>query len=278
MSRDARLPPGLYLVATPIGNLEDMGGRAARVLREADVVACEDTRHSAPLLTHVGATGRRLALHEHNEDKLAHKIVDEVKSGSRVALITDAGMPLISDPGFPVVREAIRQDIPVTVIPGPSAPLAALCLSGLPSARFHFAGFLPDKVSRRQALLEELRELSATLIFFAPARELKEVLSSLEAVLGDRPAAICRELTKLHEEVRRGTLKGLQQEELTLLGEAVVVVGGAEDVAADEHALDNAIRAGLSAGEPPSSLAKRLARELRLSRAAVYERILALKG
>jgi len=273
-----RLEAALYLVATPIGNLEDLSPRAARILALADVVGCEDTRHSGPLLVQVGARGRRVAVHDHNEDTLAAQLVDDVLAGRSVALISDAGTPLISDPGFPVVQEAVKRGARVVAIPGPSAALAALCVSGLSSARFYFAGFLPERASRRDALLEELRELFCSLIFYAPARDLPDTLRLLAAGLGDRRAAVCRELTKLHEEVRRGPLLELAAAEMVLKGEAVVVVDGAQETVASAEDLDAAIHAALGAGESPSSAAKRLARQLNLARKTVYERVMQLKG
>ncbi|MBI5496918.1 MAG: 16S rRNA (cytidine(1402)-2'-O)-methyltransferase [Deltaproteobacteria bacterium] len=271
------LTPALYVVATPIGNLQDLGARAAQVLAEADVIACEDTRTSAPLLSHAGARGRRVALHDHNEDRAADALLDEVAAGRVVALISDAGTPLLSDPGFPVVRRAAERGLPVVSVPGPSALLAALCVAGLPTARFFFAGFLPDRPARRLALLDELSALAATLVFYAPAREVPAALAALREGLGDRRAAVCRELTKLHEEVRRGTLAELAAAEHVLLGEAVIVVEGAPEAAADADALEAAVRAGLAAGEPPSALARRLAKEHRVARSSVYERIVALR-
>ena len=271
------LSPALYVVATPIGNLEDLSPRAARVLRDADVVACEDTRTSAPLLTRAGATGRRVALHDHNEDAMSAHLLDEVAAGKVVALISDAGTPLVSDPGYPLLRLAVERGIPVIAVPGPSAVLAALCVAVLPTARFHFVGFLPDRASKRDALLREVAPLHATLIFYTPAREVPSTLEVLQAGLGDRRAAVCRELTKLHEEVRHGTLAELRAMEHTLLGEAVVVVDGAPDVVADASDLDGLIVDGLKCGESPTALAKRLAKELGLPRQDVYQRMLQLK-
>jgi 16S rRNA (cytidine1402-2'-O)-methyltransferase len=272
------LPPALYLVATPIGNLDDISARGLEVLRQADVIACEDTRHSKVVLDRAGATGRRVALHDHNEDAEADGLLDHVAGGRAVALVSDAGTPLVSDPGFPVVRRAVARGITVTSIPGPCAAVAALTVSGLSTARFHFVGFLPDRPSRREALLAEVADLAATLVFYVPPRELPEVLGLLERALGDRPAAVCRELTKLHEETRRGVLSALRASPPVALGEAVVVVAGAPEVANDPALLDEAIARGLAAGEQASTLAKRLAREHRLSRGAVYQRLLALKG
>jgi 16S rRNA (cytidine1402-2'-O)-methyltransferase len=277
MTATKDLAPGLYVVATPIGNLEDLSPRAARVLRDAHVVACEDTRTSGPLLTRVGSTGRRMALHDHNEDAVASQLLEEVAAGKVVALISDAGTPLVSDPGYPLLKLAAQRGTPVVAVPGPSAVLAALCVAGLPTARFHFVGFLPDRAARRDALLREVAPLHATLVFYTPAREVPDTLGVLLAALGDRQAAVCRELTKLHEEGRRGTLAQLRAQEHTLLGEAVVVVDGAPDAEADASGLDALIGEGLKAGESPTALAKRLARETGLPRQDVYQRMLQLK-
>jgi 16S rRNA (cytidine1402-2'-O)-methyltransferase len=219
-----------------------------------------------------------VAYHEHNEDALAGALVGDMRAGRAVALVSDAGTPLVSDPGFPLVRQAVQAGISLFAVPGPSAALAALCVSGLPTARFHFVGFLPDRATRRQAVLDEVKDLGASLIFFSPVRELHETLRILADALGDRPAAVCRELTKIHEEVRRGTLRALADEPLTVLGEAVVVVAPAPEGQVTDEDMERAVESGLSAGESPSALAKRLARQLGLARSAVYERILARKA
>lgn len=278
MSTSTPLSPGLYVVATPIGNLEDLTLRAATVLQHATVIACEDTRTSAPLLTRVNARGRRVALHEHNEDHKANALLDEVERGGVVALISDAGTPLLNDPGYPVVLRAIERGLPVIPIPGPSALLAALVMSGLSPARFHFAGFLPDRPARRDALLAELAPLRATLVFYAPARDVPETLGVLLAALGDRRACVCREITKVHEEARRGLLSALVEQTHTLLGEAVILVDGAPEVVASAQDVDALIEAGLAAGEKPTALAKRLAQQCGLSRQDVYARILTKRG
>ncbi len=272
------LPAALYVVATPIGNMEDLTLRAARILREVDVVACEDTRTSGPLLVHVGSHAKRIAVHDHNEGHAAAGVVEMIRGGQSVALISDAGTPLLSDPGHSVVAAAVAAGLTVVPVPGPSALLAGLVGSALPAARFHFVGFLPDRASRREALLMELADLQATLVFYAPPRELPEVCASLLAVLGDRRACVARELTKLHEEFRRGLLSELVANPPVALGEAVVLVDGAPDRATDEGALDRAIRAALDAGEATSGIAKRLAKEHRMARGAVYERVLGIKG
>jgi 16S rRNA (cytidine1402-2'-O)-methyltransferase len=271
------LPAALYVVATPIGNLEDITLRAAHVLQHATVVACEDTRTSAPLLTRVNARGRRVAVHDHNEDAKADALLDEVDRGGSVALISDAGTPLLNDPGYPVVARAIARGIAVIPVPGPSALLAALVVSGLSPARFHFAGFLPERPTRRQALLSQLAPLEATLVFYAPARDIPLTLAQLLEGLGDRRACVCRELTKLHEESRRGLLSQLIAQQHTLLGEAVVLVDGAPEAAPSTQDVQQRIVAGLADGEKPTHLARRLAKETGLPRQELYDRILTAK-
>lgn len=202
--------PALYLVATPIGHLADLTLRAISILARADSVYCEDTRHSRQLLTQYGISRSLKPYHEHNEDRELPRVLEELAAGHSVAVMSDAGTPLISDPGFKLVREALAADFTVVSIPGPSAPIAALACSGLPTDRFLFAGFLPPKQSARRARLEELASIRATLIFFESPSRLAGALADMAATLGAaREAVIARELTKLHEEVRRGALGGL---------------------------------------------------------------------
>src|SRR5262245_14626252 len=221
------LAPGLYLVATPIGNLGDVTLRALSVLARADVVLCEDTRHSRTLLSHFGITATTRPYHEHNAERERPRVLAALEAGPRVALISDAGPPLVSDPGYKLVRAAIDAGHRVEALPGPSAALAALSVAGLPTDTFFFAGFLPPKSAARRARLSELKGVPATLVFFEAPSRVAETLADLAAVLGDRPAALARELTKLHEEVRRGPLNGLAAEvgEGAIKGEAVIVVG-----------------------------------------------------
>lgn len=203
------LQPGLYLVATPIGNLGDISLRALDCLARADVIACEDTRHSGRLLAHFGLKARLLPYHEHNAASARPKLLASLKDGAVVALISDAGTPLVSDPGYKLVREALAEDIGVTAIPGPSASLAALSVSGLPSDSFCFAGFLPPKSAARKTRLEALSRVPATLIFYETGPRLEAALSAMSQTLGKREAAVAKELTKLHEEVVRGPLDAL---------------------------------------------------------------------
>lgn len=221
------LHPGLYLVATPIGNLADISLRALAVLARADLIAAEDTRHSKKLLTHFGISGELAPYHEHNAERERPKLIARLRADQSVALISDAGTPLISDPGYKLVREALDEGFMVTSIPGAAAALAALTSAGLPTDTFLFAGFLPAKSGPRRARLEELKSIPATLVFFETAPRLEKSLADMNEVLGAREAAVARELTKLHETVTRGTLDRLaaeSSENSALKGELVVVV------------------------------------------------------
>jgi len=221
------LPPGLYLVATPIGNLADVSLRALAVLARADLIAAEDTRHSLKLLTHFGIAAKLSPYHEHNAEKERPRLIARLQAGQSVALISDAGTPLISDPGYKLVRAALDAGIMVTSIPGPSAALAALTSAGLPTDTFLFAGFLPPKSGPRRSRLEQLKSVPATLLFFETAPRLGKALADMADVLGAREAALAKELTKLHESVRRGRLDALASEYAdadALKGEFVVVV------------------------------------------------------
>jgi 16S rRNA (cytidine1402-2'-O)-methyltransferase len=278
--RSARIP-GLAIVATPIGNVQDITLRALSVLRAADAIACEDTRVSEKLLRRYGVTTRRLAYHEHNAERMRPKLLARLNEGAAIALISDAGTPLVSDPGFKLVRAAIAEGIPVTAVPGASAPLAALVLSGLPCDRFFFAGFLPAKEAARRRTLMELKDIPATLLLLETAPRLVSALADMAAVLGDRPAAVARELTKLHEEVRRGGLAGLGAFYAGAgppKGELVVVVGPPEArEAVADAAVDEALGAALKQmSVKDASLA--VAAALGLPRRAVYARALALAG
>jgi 16S rRNA (cytidine1402-2'-O)-methyltransferase len=227
------LAPGLYLVATPIGNLEDITLRAVRVLKEADVIACEDTRQTQKLLNHYSISTRTTSYHEHNEMTRAPELVLELEQGARIALVTDAGMPGISDPGFRLIGLAIRHHVPVVPIPGASAFLAALVASGLPTDAFRFSGFLPAKQGQRRALLESVRESPRTQVFYEAPHRVKEALEDMVEVLGaSRHVVVAREVTKLHEEFLRGhagdvleTLKSRGE----VKGEITLIIGKAEE-------------------------------------------------
>lgn len=275
------LPAGLYLVATPIGNLGDIGARALSVLGRADLVACEDTRTTRKLMNAYGLAPRLATYHEHNAARVRPGLIAQIKAGDAVALVSDAGTPLISDPGYKLVRAAIDEGLSVTAVPGASAPLAALMVSGLPSDRFLFAGFLPPKAEARRKALAELRAVPATLIVFESARRLAQSLADMAANLGPRPAAVARELTKLHEEVRRGPLDRLAAEYAAAeapKGEVVVVIGppGAREAALDETEIDARLSAALAGGASLRDAVTAVAAEAGQPRQAIYTRALAL--
>jgi len=208
---DPALHGHLYLVATPIGNLEDITLRALRILKEVDQIACEDTRHTLKLLNHYDIRKPLVSYHEHNEITRAPELVLAMENGSSIALVSDAGMPLVSDPGHRLVTLAIRHHIPVIPIPGPAALLAALSASGLPNEEFLFVGFLPARSGERRRALEHLRIEERTIIFYEAPHRIAETVADALAILGNRPACIAREVTKLHEEFRRGKLFDLVQ-------------------------------------------------------------------
>jgi 16S rRNA (cytidine1402-2'-O)-methyltransferase len=199
----------LYLVATPIGNLEDITLRALRILQEVDQIACEDTRHTQKLLSHYNIQKPLVSYHEHNEMTRAPQLVLAMEQGAQIALVSDAGMPLVSDPGYRLVTLCLRHRLPVVPIPGAAALLAALSASGLPNEEFLFAGFLPARTGERRRALERLRIEDRTIIFYEAPHRIEETLADAREILGDRPACLAREVTKLHEEFRRGTLSEL---------------------------------------------------------------------
>jgi 16S rRNA (cytidine1402-2'-O)-methyltransferase len=275
-----RLAPGLYVVATPIGNAGDVSLRALDVLGRADLVVCEDTRVTSKLLAKHGLKPSLAAYHEHNAARQRPQLLARLAVGGAIALVSDAGTPLVSDPGYKLVREAIAAGIKVTALPGPAAPLAALVLSGLPSDRFLFAGFLPPKSAARRTALAALAAVPATLIFFESAGRLAASLADMAAVLGPRQAAVARELTKLYEEVRRGPLDGLAAhyaEAGPPKGEIVLVVGPPEaDTAGTvdlDAALDQAL-ATMSLRDAADAVAAASGRPRR----EVYARALARQG
>lgn len=220
----------LYIICTPIGNLGDITARALKVLSEVDAVACEDTRHSRRIFDHYGITApeKILAYHDHNEAAAARRILDLLRTGKSVALMSDAGAPGVNDPGFRAIEAATLEGFSVQVVPGPSAVIAALLSSGLPTSSFAFKGFPPRKSGARRRMLEMERQRPDTLIFFESPHRLGSFLADAAAILGDRPAAVCLELTKLHERISRGTLPELaaEYENIKVKGEATVVIGG----------------------------------------------------
>src|SRR5437870_8859122 len=226
------MPGTLYIVATPIGNLEDITHRALRVLREVAVIACEDTRRTRALLNHYGIKTRTISYHEHNERERGAELAKLLEAGKSVAIVSDAGTPLISDPGFRIVNTAIERGIMVVPIPGPTAFVAALVASGLPSDQFFFAGFLPARANARRAHLEDLAAIPATLVFYEAPHRIAATLKDALNVLGNRRAVVARELTKLHEEIVRGRLSELAKrfsQSTATRGEIVLLISGASE-------------------------------------------------
>src|ERR1700732_1048532 len=232
-SPKSTLTPGLYLVATPIGNLEDITLRAVRVLKEADQIACEDTRQTQKLLNHYGISTRTVSYHEHNELTRAPELVLDLEGGARVALVTDAGMPGISDPGFRLISLAIRHHIPVVPIPGASAFLAALVASGLPTDSFRFSGFLPPKSGQRRQMLESVKGSPRTQVFYEAPHRVKEAVEEVVEILGaERQLVIAREVTKIHEEFlrgRAGKVLHILKARGDIKGEITLLIGKAEE-------------------------------------------------
>ncbi len=275
------LKSGLYLVATPIGNLGDITLRALATLARADVIYCEDTRHSRTLLAHYAIQAPLKPYHDHNADEMRPRVLGDIAAGKVVALISDAGLPLVSDPGFKLVRAAVEAGHHVETLPGPSATLTALASSGLPTDAFLFAGFLPARQAARRARIMELKAIPATLILFEAPTRLAETLTDLAEVLGPRPGVVARELTKLHEEYRRGALPELaaQAAASETRGEIVLLVGPpAAGAAADTS--DAAISARLQEALADMSLrdaAHMVAEAMLVPRARVYDLGLKLK-
>ncbi|MGR6531745.1 16S rRNA (cytidine(1402)-2'-O)-methyltransferase [Brevundimonas sp. RM1] len=271
--------PGLYLVATPIGNLRDMTLRALDVLAAADLVLAEDTRVTAKLLTVYGLKAKLERCDDHASNRAAEIAVERLKAGEVVALVSDAGTPLVSDPGYVVARAAVAEGLPVHPVPGPSSLLAALCIAGLPADRVLFAGFLPPKSAARRTALEELRPGRQTLVFFESGPRLRDSLADMAEVLGARPAAVARELTKLYEECVRGDLAELAVDPRldAPKGEIVVVVGPGEAEVASAADADAALAEALTR-LPPGEAAAEVSKALNLPRKPLYKRALELKG
>ncbi len=270
--------PTLYLVSTPIGNLEDITLRALRVLREVSLIAAEDTRRTRQLLRHYDIATPLLSFHEHNKSERIPRLLNALRQGE-VALVSDAGTPLVNDPGYELVVAAIEAGFRVVPVPGPSAPLAALVASGLPTDAFLYLGYLPRKAGERRQRLRQVASLPYTLIFLETPQRLRSALDDLTAVLGPtRRIAIARELTKMHEEIWRGTLEQAVAHfrEHEPRGEFTLVVAGAspEVQTWDEAELEQAIEHGLAQGVPPSQLARELAALSGRSRRSIYQRIL----
>jgi 16S rRNA (cytidine1402-2'-O)-methyltransferase len=263
----------LYLVATPIGNLEDITLRALRVLREVDLIACEDTRHTRKLLDHYGIHKPTLSYHEHNEAQRSVELLEKLRQGTSVALVSDAGTPLVSDPGYRLVTKAVESGIPIDPLPGASAILAALTASGLPTDAFLFGGYLPARQGPRRKLLAKLQEEPATLVFYEAPHRILEALDDIEAVLGARPVVVAREMTKLHQEFLRGTAASLREslgKRPALKGEITLLVGRAAAPSSDQTPLREAVEAAVRTGLGRMGAVKAVARRRGLSKREVY--------
>lgn len=276
-------PGTLYLVATPIGNLEDMTSRARRILAEVDLIACEDTRHTRHLLTHYGITTRTLSFHEHNEAARTSELLQRLQRGEDIAVVSDAGTPGVSDPGYPLVREAAAAGISVVSVPGPSAVMAALTVSGLPPDRFVFLGFLPRRSGERRRALAAAAALPWTLVLFEAPHRITAVLEDIEAVFGDRRVALARELTKKFEEVFRGTVSGAlgHLRAHAPRGEFTIVVEGTGETGMQKEGKADAaerMRALLDAGLPPAEAVQDVMRTAGLTRRQAYDLMLRARG
>jgi 16S rRNA (cytidine1402-2'-O)-methyltransferase len=275
----------LYLVSTPIGNLEDITHRAVRLLSEVALIACEDTRHTQKLLNHYGIKTRTISYHEHNERERAAELLKLIEAGSDVAIVSDAGTPGISDPGFRLARLAIESGARVVPIPGASALVTALVASGMPTDEFFFGGFLPSRSGARRARLSELRSLPATLIFYEGPHRIAATLKDAYEILGEREAVVARELTKMHEEVVRGRLSELAEsfsspekargEMVLIIDRTVIEVEGKEKTSASIAALVAELE---NEGLDHRAALKRAARELGLSRDEAYRQLVSERG
>ena len=275
-----RLKPGLHIVATPIGNLGDVTLRALAALAGADLIACEDTRVTRKLLDRYGIRTPLTPYHDHNAAEARPKLLRRLDEGAAIALVSDAGTPLVSDPGFKLVRDAIAEGLNVHGIPGASAALSGLVLAGLPTDRFLFAGFLPAREGERKRALEELKNTPATLIFFESAQRLSESLRAMSAVFGPRRAAVARELTKLHEEVRREDLPKLAsifERSMPPKGEVTIVVAGAKQGETDLSFVDPLLRSALEF-MPLRAAVDLVAAACKVSHTGTYERALKIKS
>ena len=271
----------LFVVATPIGNLEDLSPRARQSLAEVDLIAAEDTRHTGRLLSHIGAKTRQLTLHDHNEEQVTRVLIEELKSGKSVALVSDAGTPLLSDPGYRLVKAAHEAAVPVSPLPGPSALTAALSVSGLPTDRFCFEGFLPAKSAARRKRLGELAPETGTVVLFESVHRVRDSVADMVDAFGpDRLACITRELTKLHEQCVRAPLVELlariDDGDIPRKGEFVVIIDGCRDIGAQQP--DTSRLLGVLAEELPAKQAAAIAsRVTGEKRNALYQKIIEIR-
>jgi len=274
------LAPGLYVVATPIGNLEDITLRALRILKEVDLIACEDTRHTQKLLNHYGITTRTVSYHEHNEASRAEELVEQLKKGSRIALVTDAGMPGISDPGYRVIASAVEHEIAVVPIPGASAFVAALAASGLPTDSFEFHGFLPAKPGQRRQVLEGIRSSKQTHLFYEAPRRLEATVEDITEIFGPgRYIVIAREITKIHESFIRGLSGDILQklkQNTEIRGEITLLIGKAKEsqAAIPITSIRDRIKQVMAAEHVDEKAAlKKVAKERGLSKSEAYRQM-----
>ena len=266
----------LYIVATPIGNLEDITFRAVRVLQEVDLIACEDTRQTHKLLERYNIANPLVSYHEHNERMRSADLLRELQAGKNIALVSDAGTPLIADPGYRLVQQARDQGIAVSPIPGASALLTGLSASGLPTDSFSFHGFLPPKKGQRRKLLEELRSSEETLVFYEAPHRILETLEDIEEILGPRPVVLAREVTKVHEEFLRGTAAEIRDalgKRPIVKGEITLMVGKSETAEVDDTPLEEAVEKLVQSGVPRMEALKTIARQRGLSKREVYKRV-----
>ncbi len=277
-------PGTLYVVATPIGNLEDITFRAVRILKEVQVIAAEDTRHTGKLLSHYMIKNSLVSCHEHNEEGRIPELILRLNQGDDIALVSDAGTPSVSDPGYRLIKACAEQGIRVIPIPGPSASVAGLSVSGLATDSFLFLGFLPRKSGKRRNLLETLKNERATLVLYESPRRILMLLTEIVDVLGDRPGMLAREITKIHEEYLRGNLTDIidtLKARMSVKGECALFVSGAGEVTGplvSEEGLDQEILTALQGqGKKTSALAKELAKRFNLPKNTVYDRILELQ-
>jgi 16S rRNA (cytidine1402-2'-O)-methyltransferase len=272
------MPGTLYLVATPIGNLQDITLRAIDVLRSVDVIACEDTRHTRNLLTHLRISNRLLSYHEHNEAERAEELIDRLMLGENVGIVSDAGTPGISDPGFRIVARAIESGVAVVPVPGPAAFVSAVIASGLATDSIFFGGFLPSKKGERRKRLTEVADIPATLVFYEAPHRIMKALADCAEVLGDRQAVVARELTKVHEEFVRGTLFELVDgvEDVVTKGEMVLIIARASSVdrpSSREITLQARFDALLAEGLGEKAALKAAAKEFGIGRSEAYRRL-----
>ena len=268
------MPGTLYVVSTPIGNLEDITLRALRILREVDLIACEDTRQTRKLLDHFAIAKPTVSYHEHNETERSRELIEKLEAGSSVALVSDAGTPLVSDPGYRVVTAAVAAGIAVVPIPGASAALAALAASGLATDSFRFCGFLPAKTMQRRKVLEQLKGETCTLIFYETPHRIVEALADVEAVMGGRPVVVARELTKLHEEFIRGDVGEVRAQlaaRPAVKGEITLLIGKTERLEVNDTPIKDAVLALEQQGVPRMDAIKTVAKARGISKRDCYK-------